>query len=285
MWVHEELIEGRKLTEIINENHENFLRNICKQLEGHVPKTVRAISCLKGIDVSANGCLTLSEYITQTLGIHCGALSGANLAPEIAQEKFSETTVAYRLPEDFKEGSDVDQATLFKLFHRPYFHVSVIDDVTGICLAGALKNVVAIAAGFVDGKGWGDNAKAAIMRRGLLEMVKFGRTFFADCDPKTFTEESAGVADLITSCAGGRNHRIGREFARTGKPLRELEAELLNGQSAQGIITAREVYEFLEAKKALDDFPLLVATYNIAYNGLQIDELPRLLEKIERKTY
>lgn len=246
------------------------MRNICKQLEGHVPKTVRAISCLKGIDVSANGCLTLPEYITRTLGIHCGALSGANLAPEIAEEKFSETTVAYRLPEDFQKGNDVDQETLFKLFHRPYFHVNVIDDVTGICLAGALKNVVAIAAGFVDGKNWGDNAKAAIMRRGLLEMVRFGSTFFADCNPKTFTEESAGVADLITSCAGGRNLRIGREFARTGKSLRTLETELLNGQSAQGIITAKEVYEFLSAKNALADFPLLVATYNIAYNGLQV---------------
>lgn len=313
MWVHDEIIGGRKLTEIINEKHENvkylpgiklptnlkavpdiveavrnsdllvfniphqFLHNICKMLQGHVPKTVRAISCLKGLDVSKDGCMTLSDYITKTLGIHCGALSGANLAPEIAEEKFSETTVAYRLPADYVEGQDVDQKLLHSLFHRPYFHVRVVEDVTGVCLAGALKNVVAIAAGFADGRGWGDNAKAAVMRRGLLEMVRFGEHFFEDCNPKTFTEESAGVADLITSCAGGRNHRVGREFARTNKPMKQLEEELLNGQSAQGIITAQEVHEFLEARNAVDSFPLLVATYNMAYNGLSIDELPNIL--------
>lgn len=241
-----------------------------------MPPHVRAISCLKGIDVSADGCVTLPTYITKTLGIHCGALSGANLAPEIAEEKFSETTVAYRLPADYFEG-DVDQEVLSTLFNRPYFHVNVVEDITGVCLAGALKNVIAIAAGFVDGMGWGDNAKAAIMRRGLLEMVQFGAMFFDDCNPKTFTEESAGVADLITSCAGGRNLKVGREFARTKKPLKQLEQELLNGQSAQGIITAKEVYDFLEARNALDKFPLHVATYNIAYNGLSIEELPSLL--------
>lgn len=195
---------------------------------------------------------------------------------EIAKGNYSETTVAYRLPADYFKG-DVDQDLLFALFHRPYFHVNVVDDVTGVCLAGALKNVVAIAAGFVEGLGWGDNAKAAIMRRGLLEMVQFSQTFFSDCNPDTFTKESAGVADLITSCAGGRNVRMGREFARQKKPLKQLEAELLNGQSAQGIITAREVYEFLEARHMLDKFPLLVGTYNVAFKGYPIEGLPELL--------
>ena len=236
-------------------------------LKGHVDPSVRAISCLKGIDVSADGCITLCEYITKTLGIHCGALSGANLAPEIALEKYSESTVAYRLPTDYVKGHDVDAELLHALFHRPYFHINVIEDVTGVCLSGALKNVVAIAAGFVEGLGWGDNAKAAIMRRGLIEMVLFGETFFPDCSHLTFMQESAGVADLITSCAGGRNLRMGKEFARTKKPLKQLEKELLNGQSAQGIVTAKEVYSFLKARNVLDKFPLMVATYNIAFNG------------------
>lgn len=250
-----------------------FLRNVCRQLAGHVPKHVRAISCLKGLDVSADACVTLSQYITNTLGIHCGALSGANLALEIAQQKYSESTIAYRLPADYIKGQDVDEQVLYYLFHRPYFHVSVVQDVTGVCLAGALKNVIAIAAGFVTGVGWGDNAKAAVMRRGLLEMIQFGTEFFAgDIDPSTFLKESAGVADLITSCAGGRNVRMGTEFAKHNrtKTLKQLEAELLNGQSAQGITTAKEVYEFLEARNALERFPLMVATYNIAFNGLEV---------------
>lgn len=317
MWVHEEKIDGKNLTEIINEQHENvkylasiklptnlvavpsiveaardadilvfnaphqFLGNICRQLKGHVKPTARAISCLKGLNVSKEECSTLSDYITKELGIHCGALSGANIALEIAQKKYSETTIGYRLPSDYIPGEDVNQEVLYALFHRPYFHVNVIEDVTGVCLAGALKNVVAIAAGFVDGLGWGDNAKAAIMRRGLIEMVIFSQTFFVDCSATTFTRESAGVADLITSCAGGRNVRMGREFARQKKPLKQLEAELLNGQSAQGIITAREVYEFLEARNSLDKFPLLASTYNIAFNGLPIEELPAILGRYQ----
>ncbi|VVT53875.1 uncharacterized protein SAPINGB_P003794 [Magnusiomyces paraingens] len=333
MWVHEEEIDGRKLTEIINTEHENvkylpgirlpgnlhavpnlldavrdsniivfniphqFLRSVCAQLKGYVHPHTRAISCLKGLDVSANKITTLPAYISEHLGIHCGALSGANLAPEIAQEKFSETTVAYRYPstQEWKpedESQDVTKDDLRKLFHRPYFHVNVIDDITGVCLAGALKNVVAIAAGFVDGRGWGENAKAAIMRRGLLEMVQFGQTFFKGGDPRTYTEESAGVADLITSCAGGRNHRVGRAYGKLTKEdptitktLQDLERELLNGQSAQGILTAVEVYKFLKTQDALEQFPLMTATYRIAFEGESIDELPKILEQVEKKKY
>ncbi|KAF5093282.1 hypothetical protein D0Z03_002479 [Geotrichum reessii] len=204
-----EAVQGADIL-VFNVPHQ-FLRNICRQLAGHVPRHVRAISCLKGLDVSADSCVTLSQYITNTLGIHCGALSGANLALEIAQKKYSESTIAYRLPADYVKGQDVDNQVLYTLFHRPYFHINVVDDVTGVCLAGALKNVIAIAAGFVAGAGWGDNAKAAIMRRGLLEMIQFGLDFFGgDIDPATFLKESAGVADLITS-----RHKVSRQLKKS----------------------------------------------------------------------
>lgn len=88
------------------------------------------------------------------------------------------TTVAYQLPKDYQgDGKDVDHKILKLLFHRPYFHVNVIDDVAGISIAGALKNVVALACGFVEGMGWGNNASAAIQRLGLGEIIKFGRMF------------------------------------------------------------------------------------------------------------
>ena len=127
-----------------------FLRNVCRQLAGHVPKHVRAISCLKGLDVSADACVTLSQYIYQhawhSLWRAVGAEPGARDCPA---KIYSESTIAYRLPADYIKGEDVDEQVLYYLFHRPYFHVSVVQDVTGVCLAGALKNVIAIAAGFV----------------------------------------------------------------------------------------------------------------------------------------
>lgn len=320
MWVHEEMVNGEKLSHIINTKHENvkyledvklpnnliavpdiveacsdadlivfniphqFLGRILSQLKGKVNPNTRAISCLKGLEVNPDGCKLLSTYITEELGIYCGALSGANLAPEVARQKWSETTVAYKIPSDFRgEGEDIDQDVIKHLFHRPYFHVRVIDDVAGISIAGALKNVVAMAAGFVEGMGWGDNGKSAVMRIGLCEIIQFANIFFKDMepDPKTFTNESAGVADLITTCAGGRNVRVGRYMAEHGVSAEQAETVLLNGQSCQGRHTTLEVYEFLSNKGALADFPLFHTTYDIIYKGFPMEKLPERLERIE----
>lgn len=315
MWVYQEQVDGRNLTDIINEDHENVrylpgvklprnlralpdivevakdadllifnlphqhLNRILDQLKGHVRPTCRGISCLKGLEVTPNGCKLLSTVITERLGIACGALSGANLAPEIARGQWSETTVAYQIPEDFAGvGKDIDHFVLKAAFHRPYFHVNVVEDVAGVSVAGALKNVVALAVGFVEGLGWGDNAKAAIMRVGLLETIRFSQMFFPQLRQSTFTKESAGVADLITTCAGGRNVKVGRYMAETGEDAETAEKKLLNGQSSQGILTAREVHDLLKAVGKTDEFPLFEATYQIIYGSESIENLPLLLE-------
>lgn len=318
MWVFDEKINGKNLTEIINTQHENvkylpgielpenlyanpdlldsvretdiivfniphqFLPRIVKQLKGHVSDKVRAISCLKGFEVGPKGVQLLSSYVTEELGIQCGALSGANLAPEVAKEHWSETTVAYHIPKDYRgEGLDVDHKVLKALFHRPYFHVSVIEDVAGISIAGALKNVVALGCGFVEGLGWGNNAAAAIQRVGLGEIIKFGRMFFPESKVETYYQESAGVADLITTCSGGRNVKVAKAMAKTGKSAEECEKELLNGQSAQGLITCKEVHEWLESSGHLDEFPLFEAVYQIVYNNVPMDKLPDMIEELD----
>ncbi|KAI5952850.1 GPD1 [Candida jiufengensis] len=269
-------VEGADLI-VFNLPHQ-FLPKILKTLKGNVPPTARAISCLKGLEVNKDGCKLLSTYITEELGITCGALSGANLAPEVARQKWSETTIGYKLPSDFRgAGKDIDQYVLKAAFHRPYFHVNVIQDVAGVSVAGALKNIVALAVGFVEGLGWGDNAKAAIMRVGLLETIKFSETFFPESKAETFTAESAGVADLITTCSGGRNVKVGRYMAQTGASAEVAEKKLLNGQSSQGIVTAKEVHELLENTDKLDEFPLFEATYQIIYGSESIENLPNLL--------
>ncbi|EPS42265.1 hypothetical protein H072_3783 [Dactylellina haptotyla CBS 200.50] len=265
---------------IFNVPHQ-FVSKICDQIDGKILPYARAISCIKGVDVSPEGISLFSDVIGRKLGIYCGALSGANIATEVALEKFSETTIAYDPPGTLtpvpEELPVINHDLWKKLFHRPYFHVSMIHDVAGTSLGGALKNVVALAAGFVDGMGWGDNAKAAVMRVGILEMRKFGLMFFDSCKSETFTEESCGVADLITSCAGGRNHRCAKLSVEQKRPIEEIEGEVLNGQKLQGTLTAKEVNEFLKARGKENDFPLMTVVYKILMGEANVEDIPSVI--------
>ena len=152
--------------------------------------------------------------------------------------------------------------------------MGIVKDTVGVELCGALKNIVAIGAGFVDGLGYGGNTKAAIMRIGLLEMKKFCNMFYNDIDDDTFLE-SCGVADLITTCFGGRNRKCAEAFAAAGKKksLDEIEAELLGGQKLQGTLTAKEVNHVLKMKGLEHEFPLFTQVYKIAYEGAPIDSI------------
>ncbi|KAG2172263.1 hypothetical protein INT43_004804 [Umbelopsis isabellina] len=301
-WVFEEDYNGEKLTEVINREHENvkylkgiklphnikaipdvveaskgatvlvfvlphqFVRGVCEKMKGHVAHNARAISLIKGLDILPEGITLFSEEIGRILDINCAALSGANIADEVAQEKFCETTIGC--------GSVEDGEIFFKLFHTPYFRVNVVRDHVGVELCGALKNVVAVGAGLSDGLKYGSNTKAAIIRRGLMEMRKFGKTFFGGVESETFFE-SCGVADLITTCSGGRNRKVAEAFVTSGKPIDVLEQELLNGQKLQGTLTAAEVHEFLTARKMVDEFPLFNTVYRVCYEGAHPESIVR----------
>jgi glycerol-3-phosphate dehydrogenase (NAD+) len=293
-----------------------FIRKICAQLDGKIIPFARGISCIKGVEVSKEkGVRLLSEMIGEKLGIYCGGLSGANIASEIAQGKWSETTVAYdppamdsrhptpsqspsasqinlsMTPADGEEKKSkfkkltplpsdyppLSHENIKKLFHRPYFHVNLISDVVGVGLGGALKNIVALAAGFVDGLGWGDNAKSAVMRVGITEEVKFGKLFFPETSSAaTFTEESCGVADIITSCLGGRNFKCAKMATERGITVAEVEKTELNGQILQGTTTAYEVNEFLKDKGMEAEFPLFTAVYS-KFNHSKYDHMAILI--------
>jgi glycerol-3-phosphate dehydrogenase (NAD+) len=279
-----------------------FINRISQQLRGHTLPYARGISCIKGVHVTSSEIALFSEWIGEGLGIYCGALSGANIANEIAEEKWSETTIAYDPPPiDSRAGTPtglspsasqtnltitppegefrdvrgqsskvklkavpadyppLDHAIFKTLFHRPYFHVRMVSDVAGVSLGGALKNIVALAAGFVEGRGWGDNAKAAVMRVGL-EMVKFGKEFFGETSKaQTFTEESCGIADMITSCSGGRNFRCAKLAIEKNISIDEVEKAELNGQKLQGTSTAKEINSFLKTRGREADYPLFTA--------------------------
>ncbi|RHZ84487.1 hypothetical protein Glove_81g37 [Diversispora epigaea] len=296
MWVFEEIIENRALTEIINEQHENikylpgfkipenviadpdmlntirdatilvfvvphqFLYKVCDQLKGNIHPKAIGISLIKGCDTGETGIRPISTILEEALKIHICTLSGANIANEIAEGKFSETTIGYKIREE---------GELFKrLFETSYYQVGIIDDVIGVEMCGALKNVVALGAGIVDGLKMGDNSKAAIIRIGLSEMKKFLKMFYKNIKDETFFE-SCGVADVITSCYGGRNRRVAEAHVTTGKSFEQLEKELLGGQKLQGTLTAKEVCTMISIKGLENEFKLFVAIYRIAFEGLE----------------
>jgi len=291
MYVYEELLDGKKLTEIINTTHENvkylpgrtlpanvvavadvvqtaadadillfviphqFIRPICAPLVGKLKKGAVGVSLIKGFEhVEGGGIELISRVIGRLLDMPMSVLMGANLANEVADEKFCETTIGCR---DRAVGKE-----LRELFQTDYFRVVVVDDVEAVEVCGALKNIVATGAGFVDGLGYGDNTKAAIIRLGMMEIIKFCEVFYPGSQLGTFFE-SCGVADLITTCYGGRNRRVAEAFAKSNKTIEQLEQELLNGQKLQGPHTAAEVNFMLKAKGMEDRFPLFTAIDHI----------------------
>ncbi|KAL8471188.1 hypothetical protein ACS0TY_028133 [Phlomoides rotata] len=299
MWVFEETLPtGEKLSEVINRTNENvkylpgtklgknvvadpslenavkdanllvfvtphqFMDGICKRLLGKIRADAEAISLIKGMEVKREGPCMISSLISEQLGINCCVLMGANIANEIALEKFSEATVGYRKDKETAE-------KWVQLFNTPYFSISAVQDVEGVELCGTLKNIVAIAAGFVDGLEMGNNTKAAIMRIGLREMKAFSKLLYPSVEDSTFFE-SCGVADLITTCLGGRNRKCADAFARNGgkRSFDELEAEMLQGQKLQGVSTAKEVYEVLKHRGWLELFPLFSTVHEICIGNL-----------------
>jgi glycerol-3-phosphate dehydrogenase (NAD+) len=302
MWVFEELVDGRKLSELINETHENkkylpgvqlpenviavtdlvesvkgasmlifvlphqFLKKTCASIRGSIAADAKAISLIKGLEIAENGPLLLSRLLSEELKVDVSVLMGANIANEVAKEVFSEATIGYG------RGSK-EIATLWQtLFNINYFSVSIVEDIPGVEISGALKNIVALAAGFVDGLGYGGNTKAAVIRIGMAEMRKFCRLFYKEVKDDTFWE-SCGIADLIVTCYEGRNRKCAESFVKTGKSFQQLEEEILNGQKLQGTLTAEEVYGVLNKKNLLREFPLFTAVHRVATKELSPDDL------------
>ena len=192
-------------------------------------------------------------------------LMGANVANEVAKGDFAEATIGCT---DLAIGKK-----WCALFNTKDFKVDAVQDVAGAELCGALKNVVALGAGFSDGLGFGGNTKAAIIRIGLKEMQKFCEVFYGDRGIKNETFlESCGVADLVTTCFGGRNRKCAEIFAKnivagTRKTWDVIEAEELNGQKLQGTGTAKDVMSCINGVGKKSEFPLFTIIHAIAFEG------------------
>jgi glycerol-3-phosphate dehydrogenase (NAD(P)+) len=227
------LAEARDL--VIFAAPSSHLRAVVQGSAPHVPPGADVLTVVKGLE--RGSLLRMSEVIAEAGGIdpaRIAALSGPNLASEIAQGLPASAVIA---------AEDLDLATrIAERLGRREFRLYVNRDILGVELCGALKNVLAIAAGAADGLGFGDNGKAGLMTRGLAEMIRLGAA--AGANRLTFAG-LAGIGDVIATCGSrlSRNHRLGEELAK-GRPWAEIEATLPG--TAEGAYT-------VEAALALAD--------------------------------
>ncbi len=223
------------------------LRAVLEQL----PPVPALVSCGKGLEPGTFKRPTevMAEYQP---GAALGALSGPNLAGEIARGLPTSATAA-----------SLDQALAERVqswLSQRAFRVYTGTDLVGLELGGALKNVVALAAGMCDGLALGDNAKASLVTRGLAETVRLGTSLGGDA--RTFYGLS-GLGDLMATCssAGSRNHQAGARLAR-GETLADLEADHLN---AEGIPTVRAVARYA-GERGLE-LPIAEAVHEVVFGG------------------
>lgn len=202
----------------------------------------------------------VSEILREELPCpRIGVLSGPNLATELAKGQPAATTIASVFDEVIDAGEAVFASEQFRIYRA--------SDVIGVEWAGTLKNVLAIAAGAVDALGFGWNARALLITRGLAEMVRFGVAMGAK--ESTFLS-LAGVGDLMATCASplSRNYRVGFRLAK-GESLEAILREL--GSTAEGVATTRSVHEY--ALRHQIDMPITAAVHELLSQQRPIQEL------------
>jgi glycerol-3-phosphate dehydrogenase (NAD(P)+) len=227
------------------------LRNVAKQLSPGLRKEdTPLLSCTKGIEHGTG--MRMTEILREIFPHNpVGALSGPNLAQEVVRAMPTASVLA-------SAPSDIALA-LQPHLSCPRFRVYTADDLPGVELGGALKNIFAIAAGAGDGLGLGDNTKAALVTRALAEMTRLG-TALGGNEPTFYGLSGAG--DLIATCFSklSRNRRVGEELAR-GISLAHITDAM--GTIAEGIPTTRSVFERARALKI--DTPILDQVYALLY--------------------
>ena len=231
-----------------------------ERLEHSLPPSAILVSGIKGLDplTGARVSEALGELVGSGLTERFAVVSGPNLAREIAAREPSATVVASAAPAVAR--------TVQRALGAPWFRAYTSDDVIGVELAGALKNVIAIGAGVADGLRYGQNAKAVLMTRGLAEMTRLGVA--AGANPLTFSG-LAGVGDLIATgnSAKSRNHYVGDQLAQ-GRSLDEITAQMV--MVAEGVEAAPGALQL--ANRLQVEMPIIELMNDVLFNGLSVAE-------------
>ncbi len=230
-----------------------YLRKIWQQLRSLAPLDVPICSVTKGIEQQT--LMRPTQIIRDVLGdVPVVALSGPSIAPELARRLPATVVVA-------AEQTDLCEL-IQKTFSTDWLRVYTNPDMLGVELAGATKNVIALAAGIIDGLGAGDNAKAALLTRGLVEITRLGTAMGARSE--TFAG-LAGLGDLVTTCISpvGRNRSAGQLIGQ-GRSLEKVIAG--THHVIEGVNTTRSVVRLAEQHRV--DMPITLAVHAVLFEGL-----------------
>ena len=246
----------------------HLVRTVAGEMAPLVSPDTIVVSASKGIENKTHLTMTqvLAEMMPSLSPDNFSVLSGPSFAREVATDVPTVVTVAGRDPEVAMRVQHI--------FATPYFRVYTSDDPMGVELGGAVKNVIAIAAGIIDGLGLGLNTRAALITRGQTEIRRLGLKLGAN--PRTFTG-LAGIGDLILTCTGdlSRNHTVGKKIGQ-GKSLKAILSEMR--MVAEGVKTSKSVYNL--ARKLEVEMPISSEIYHVLYNDVPPqDALFRLMTR------
>ncbi|MGK3999798.1 NAD(P)H-dependent glycerol-3-phosphate dehydrogenase [Sorangium sp. So ce1024] len=249
----EDALRGAELVLLVVPSH--ALREVVREAGPHVPRGALVCSATKGIE--NDSLMLMSEVLVDELGRDVEPrltyLSGPSFAREVAAGQPTTVVVAGR--------GERETHAVQRMLATDRFRVYSSDDVVGVEVGGALKNVVAIAAGICDGLGLGHNARAGLITRGLAEMARMAAAKGANL---LTLAGLSGMGDLVLTCTGelSRNRTVGIEMGR-GRKLDEILAGL--GHVAEGVKTAKSAYEL--ANKLGVSAPIAVEVYRMLYEG------------------
>jgi glycerol-3-phosphate dehydrogenase (NAD(P)+) len=246
-------LAGKELVVMVVPSH--VFREILQQIKPYLAPGVPILSATKGIENET--LLTMQQVLAAVLDkTHAkqyACLAGPSFAKEVSLKLPTAVTIACQDPEE--------AAQLQRLFFTEFFRVYTSQDIIGIELCGAIKNVIALGAGIADGLGSGHNARAALITRGLAEITRLGMALGAN--PQTFAG-LAGMGDLVLTCTSdlSRNRTVGMQIGK-GKFLPEITRDMK--MVAEGVKTTQSAYDL--AKKIGVDMPISAQVYAILYKG------------------
>lgn len=248
------------------------MRGVAKEVDALLTKPVLIVHASKGLEQGTHSrlSLVLEEEISADKRTGLVVLSGPSHAEEVAVKDVTTITAASIDKEAAKE--------VQALFLNEFFRVYTNEDVIGVEIGGALKNIIAVCAGVLSGLGYGDNAKAALMTRGLAEITRLGVAFGAD--PITFLGLS-GMGDLIVTCTSthSRNWQAGYKLGQ-GQTLDEIMGT--SKMVVEGVFTTKAAYEL--AKEKGISMPITEALYQTLYEEKNPADMISLLMKREGKS-